>query len=263
MKKITTLILFIVFTQVYAQHQWARTNPGGGGAIAMVGATADGTIVTASDLSGVYVSSNNGASWKVIGSVQGLKKTHISSLGFHPKDGKTFIIGTGIGAYKTKDGGNTVYKTQIELGENGLGYIESIGMAISDVNIGYLAHYEDWLQFFSFLKTTDAGESWKIVKTTGIPKDARVIKILVDENNPEIVYALTGKARFGCSEPNLYISENGGKNWTRIGKVNGVYPSILDFDLRPTDPKIIFMSTFKMNVKGCDNPFWEYVDDEG
>jgi len=263
MKKILTFILFITFIQIYAQHQWTRTNPGGGGAIAMVGATADGTIVTAADLSGVYTSSNNGASWKVIGSVQGLKETHISSLGFHPKDGKTFVIGTGIGAYKTKDGGNTVYPAQIELGENGLGYIESIGMAISDVNVGYLAHYEDWLQIFSFLKTTDAGDSWKIVKTTGIPKDARVIKILVDENNSEIVYALTGKARFGCTEPNLYRSENGGKNWTQIGKVNGVYPSILDFDLHPTDPNIIFMSTFKMNVKGCENPFWEYIDNEG
>ena len=263
MKKITTLILLIAFIQVYAQHNWTRTNPGGGGAIAMVGATADGTIVTASDLSGVYVSSNNGASWKVIGSTQGLKETHISSLGFHPKDGKTFIIGTGIGAYKTKDGGNTVYPVQIELGENGLGYIESIGMAISDVNVGYLAHYEDWLQIFSFLKTTDAGDSWKIIKTTGIPQNARVIKILVDENNPEIVVALTGKARFGCTAPNLYRSNNGGKKWTRIGKVNGNYPQILDFDLHPTDPNIIYMSTFKMNANGCDNPFWEYIDNEG
>ncbi|HBK72291.1 MAG TPA: hypothetical protein DDZ39_11670 [Flavobacteriaceae bacterium] len=264
MKKLTTLILLIAFIQVYAQHQWTRTNPGGGGAIAMVGATADGTIVTASDLSGVYVSSNNGASWKVVGSVQGLKETHISSLGFHPKDGKTFIIGTGIGAYKTKDGGNTVYPAQIELGANGLGYIESIGMAISDANVGYLAHYEDWLQKMSFLKTTDAGDNWKIVTTTGIPNNARIVKILVDENNAEIVYALTGRARFGCSEPNLYRSINGGITWTRIGKVNNVYPSILDFDLHPTDPKTIFMTSFKVNAQGCDQKeAWKYVDDTG
>ncbi len=256
-----TALFFLLNAQ--AQHAWTRTNPGGGGAIAMVGATADGTIVTASDLSGVYVSSNNGASWKVIGAAQGLTKTHISSLGFHPTDGKTFVIGTGIGTFKTKDGGDTIYPVQIELGENGLGYIESIGMAISDASIGYMAHYEDWLPIFSFLKTTDAGDSWQIVSTAGIPNDARVVKILVDENNADIVYVLTGKARFNCTDPNLYRSIDGGKNWTRIGQVNGEYLQILDFDLHPTDPSIIYMSTFKMAANGCDKPFWQYTEDAG
>ena len=141
-------IFFLSYLQIHAQHNWVRTNPGGGGAIAMVGATADGTIVTASDLSGTYISSNNGASWKVIGATKGLTKTHISALGFHATNGNTFIIGTAIGAFKTKNGGDTVYPIQIELGNNGLGYIESIGMAISDASVGYMAHYEDWLPIF-------------------------------------------------------------------------------------------------------------------
>ncbi len=263
MKIYLSLILFIVYFQVYSQHNWTRTNPGGGGAIAMVGATADGTIVTASDLSGVYISSNNGDSWKVIGATQGLIQTHISSLGFHATEGNIFIMGTAIGAFKTKNGGDTVYPVQIELGDNGLGYIESIGMAISDASIGYMAHYEDWLPILSFLKTTDAGETWQIVNTTGIPTDARIVKILVDQNNTEIVYALTGKARFGCTDPNLYRSTNGGSTWIRIGKINGVFPQILDFDLHPTNSSIIYMTTFQMASNGCDSEMFLYASDTG
>ena len=265
-KKINTYLLlsFCCLLHINAQHNWVRTNPGGGGAIAMVGATADGTIVSASDLSGIYTSSNNGASWEVFGATQGLTETHISSLGFHPQNGKTFIIGTGLGVFKTTDGGHTVTKSQLELHANrGIGYIESIGMAISDNSIGYLAHYEDWLPEFTFMKTTDAGDSWTIVNTTGIPADARVIKILVDQNNADIVYALTGKARFGCTDPNLYRSVNGGSNWTRIGKVNGVFPQILDFDLHPTDATIIYMSTFILAPNSCNLPFWQYIADTG
>ncbi len=263
MKSNLVLILFFLFQCTHSQHNWTRTNPGGGGAIAMVGATADGTIVTASDLSGIYTSTDNGDSWKVIGATQGLTQTHISSLGFHATDGNTFMIGTGIGAFKTTNGGDLVYPVQIELGDNGLGYIESIGMAISDASVGYMAHYEDWLPTLSFLKTTDAGETWKIVNSTGIPSDARVVKILVDQNNADIVYLLTGKARFGCTAPNLYRSVNGGSTWTRIGKVNAVFPQILDFDLHPTDSSIIYMSTFILEPNSCDQVFWEYVADTG
>ncbi len=263
MKFYLSLIILFIYLQTHSQHNWTRTNPGGGGAIAMVGATADGTIVTASDLSGIYTSSNNGDSWKVIGATQGLTQTHISSLGFHATDGNIFIIGTAIGAFKTKNGGDMVYPVQIELGDNGMGYIESIGMAISDASVGYMAHYEDWLPILSFLKTTDAGETWGIVNTTGIPTDARVVKILVDQNNPEIVYALTGKARFGCTDPNLYRSVNGGSSWARIGKVNGVFPQILDFDLHPTDSSIIYMTTFQMTSNGCDSEMYLYASDTG
>jgi len=107
---------------LFAQHTWVGTNPGGGGAIAMVGATANGTILAASDLSGIYKTTNNGVSWEVIGSEQGLLETNINCFGFHPTDGNIFLIGTGIGVYKTIDGGNTVYPVTVETSPNlGLG----------------------------------------------------------------------------------------------------------------------------------------------
>ena len=266
--KIFRIILKIVVINIFAatilysqQNNWLRTNPGGGGAIAVVGATASGDTIAASDLSGIYKSTDNGNSWQVFGATQGLLESGITSLGFHPNDGNTFIIGTYIGAYKTKDGGNTIYKVNLQTVNPGAdGYIESIGMAFSNASIGYLAHYEDWNDVLTFMKTTDAGDNWSIVQTSGIPPNTRVVKLLVDKNNANLVYALGGKGRFGCSLPYLYKSTNGGTSWTRIATS---LTSILDFDLHPTNPDIIFVSTFKMAPNGCNLEMWQYAEDIG
>ena len=255
MYKLTLPIFFIFLTStLFAQHVWERTNPGGGGAIAMVGATVDGTILAASDLSGVYKTTDNGLSWAVLGSTQGLLSTNITCFGFHPTDGNTFLIGTGEGTYKTTDGGNTIYPVNMETDPNlGIGFVESMAMDMTNGNIGYMAHHEWWRQELSLLKTNDGGENWNILTTTGLPVDARITKIIVDHNNPNLVYALTGKARYGCSEPNLYKSNNGGLGWTEIAN----FADILDVDLHPTDQNTIYVSTFEAN--DCSVPIWQYV----
>ena len=251
-----TLPFFIIFftSTLYAQHNWERSNPGGGGAIAMVGATADGTILAASDLSGVYKTTNNGLSWEVLGATQGLVSTNINCFGFHPTDGNIFLIGTGIGAYKTTDGGNTIYPVNIETDPNlGLGYIESMVMDMNDGNIGYMAHHEYWEPEVTIVKTTDGGENWNILASTGMPTNARITKFIVDHNEPNLVYALTGKARYGCSEANLYKSSNGGLNWTEIAN----FADIMDVDLHPTNSNTIYVSTFEAN--DCNQALWQYI----
>jgi len=250
---LTFFFLFHCFPS-QSQHQWQGTNPGGGGAVSLVGATASGYIVAGSDLSGVYITKNNGDSWKALGSTQGLTDDNITSFGFHPTDGNTFIIGTGLGAFKTTDAGNSICPVQIEVRPNfGVGYVESIGMAMSDSNIGYMAHHEHWVPEVTLLKTTDAGDSWNIVQFTGLPDRARIVKILVDRHNANIVYTLTGKARHGCSDPNLYRSTDGGETWREIALQLG---SILDFDLHPWNPNIVYVTTFEDN--GCEVALWQY-----
>lgn len=247
-------ILMFFSLNLPAQHVWQGTNPGGGGAIAMVGATANGTILAASDLSGVYKSTNNGDSWEVLGSTQGLTQTNINCFGFHPTDGDIFLIGTGVGAYKTIDGGNTIYPVNIETNPNlGLGYVESMAMDMTSGNIGYMAHHEWWEPEVTILKTIDEGENWDILTTTGMPLTARITKLIVDHNDPNLVYALTGKARYGCSEPDLYKSSNGGVDWTEIAS----FADIMDVDLHPTNSDIIFVSTFEAN--DCTLPLWQYI----
>ncbi len=259
-------ILWIIFlsfsyfqTTLVGQSNWTRTNPGGGGAIAVVGATANGTILSASDLSGIYKSTNNGASWEVLGAAQGLTETSITSFGFHPLDGNTFVIGTTIGAFKTTDGGNTINRVNLQIVPNsGLGYVESLAMDMTTGNIGYMAHHDNWNPPLSFLKTTDGGDNWSILSTSGLPANASITKIMVDHINPDIVYVLSGKSRFRCSLPNLYRSIDGGISFVEIATSIG---DILDMDLHPSNSNIIYVSTFEANA--CSAPMWQYsVGDE-
>lgn len=266
---ITLFIPLFIFSCAYTEkttsHNWVRTNPGGGGAISMVGATASGVILAASDLSGVYRSTDKGKSWDILGAKNGLLDTHINSLGFHTKDSDIFLIGTGHGLYKTKDGGKLIYKAKLEthspITETSKpeGYIESIAMAFDKPSIAYLAHYEYWLPQLTFMKSTDAGDHWKIIRTKGLPKKAVVVKIKINRQNSELIYAVTGKARFRCGPAQLYKSEDGGQSWQRIAKDLG---DILDVDLHPSDPNKIYVSTFHANPCGTDKsgkPI-EYVD---
>ncbi len=232
----------------------------------MVGATPSGVIIAASDLSGIYRSTDKGKSWDVLGASNGLLDTHINALGFHTKDSNIFFMGTGHGLYKTKNGGDKIYKVKLETRGKATktskpdGYIESIAMAFDKPSIGYLAHYEYWLPQLTFMKTNDTGEHWKIIKTKGLPEKAVVVKIVIHPKNHKIVYAVTGKARFRCGPAQLYKSTNGGKNWHRIGKKLG---DILDIDLHPTDPEKIYVSTFHANTCTDENgESHEYTDGE-
>jgi len=274
-KRICVFFVFstLISTNVLAEestHNWERTNPGGGGAISFVGATKNGTLVTASDLSGVYRSLDKGKSWIPLGANNGLLEGGINTLGF-PNIDDTFLIGTYLGVYKTKDNGNTIYQAALETSYQAApgkikpdGLIESIGMSISEPAIGYLAHHEDWKPKLTFMKTTDAGDSWKIVPTVGMPPEARVIKIIVDRTNSSIVYVLTGKARYGCGPAQLYRSIDAGINWTRVAEnLNGQAADILDVEVHPTDSNKFYVSTFKAGscVDNDGNPK-EYTNNE-
>ena len=157
-------ILLMSLSVVSGQNSWTRTNPGGGGATSMITATAGGTLLSGLDLSGVYMSDDDGASWSVLGSEQGLTRTGIFSLAPHYSDASVFLIGTEEGIYKTSDEGQSAYLTSIEY-VNGLGYIEAMELAPSNGQIGYASHHEWWDTEMTFLKTTDCGENWDIHPT--------------------------------------------------------------------------------------------------
>lgn len=241
---LTLLLILFISNTIYSQHDWQRTNSGGGGAIAMVGATANGTILVASDLSGIYRSFDKGKTFDVVGANQGLLETHISAFGFHPTNGNIYFAGTYSATYKTKNGGDSF--TKVFPDENhdfDYSYIEDIVIS-SDPNIGYLTHHLAPDSEGEIYKTIDGGNSWIEIEGSDFPDDMHLVKLLTHPTNPDIVYALTGKTRWGCSEANLYKSTNGGVNWIEIGSSLG---DILDMDLHPTNTQIVFVSTFKSN----------------
>lgn len=237
------LLTFLNTSALFAQtHQWSRSNPGGGGAIATVGATASGTILAASDLSGIYRSYDDGQSWDVVGATQGLLETHISSLGFHPTNGNIYFAGTYVGAYKTIDDGENFYPVFPDASHDfDYSYIESIVLAPSDPNRGYITHHPTPESFGQVYRSTDGGDSWQAVPGENLPDDLRLIKLMVHPLDENLVYVLTGKTRWGCSPAELYQSSDAGMHWRRIGIL---LEDILDMDLHPTDPAVVFVSTF-------------------
>ena len=229
-----SFIGFLIFSltqmTVNGQSNWVRTNPGGGGAVSMVTGTANGTILSGSDLSGVYQSIDNGQSWTTVGSAQGLTQTHVTCLAPHAIDGNTFFIGTGSGIFKTSNGGANVSEANIEV-VNGLGYVEAIEMCTVNPNKGYAAHHEWWSNELTLLKTVDGGDNWFILTGNGLPVEGSMMRMMAHPLNNDLVFALFGRGRYNCSNPWLYKSIDGGWNWTRVALNLG---DILDFDLKNT-----------------------------
>ncbi len=243
-KSIAMLFLVLHAGNVFsAQHHWTRTNPGGGGEIAVVGATADGTLIAAADLSGVYRKRNNESQWKAIGDNNGLTQTGAIALGFHPNDGAIFYIGTGIGLYKASHHGDQVELLKGEA--DGIQYIDAIGVSKSNADVLYISEHK-WVDTIRGEIYRIDGSTW--IKKTNLPLPAgdtrTVVKILVHPGNDQIVYALTGKARTSCSFPRLFRSDNGGDNWHQIA-TNLPEHDILDMDIAANDLTSVYVSTFE------------------
>ena len=231
---------------------WIRTNPGAGGAINMIGATASGVIVTASDLSGIYVNlDKNGTHWDALGEANGINlTTHMSALGFHPTDGNTFYVGTGRGVYMTSNLGQNFdfISSNIPESNDNNTYVQSIVSATLNNNANktvLYVSYHDWDNNSSskIAKTTNNGLTWTDVSFPNNlrPAKLRIVKLLVHPQNSDLIYAITGKPRWGCSVPKVFRSNNGGITWTDISNSH----EILDIDIDYNNQNILYISTFK------------------
>lgn len=254
-----TLVLFTsllsVNTIIGQNHNWKRTNPGGGGWFGCVGASKSGIVLAGSDLSGAYRSKDGGKSWDVIGASKGFKDTHVGGMGFHRTNGNIMFLGTG-GMYKTADGGNSWKKVVTEKG-----YVSDIEFATNKPNIGYASfHKGNWnSKIAQVLKTTDNGDTWKKV-SANLP-ETRIIKIVANPKNANEVYLLTGKGRPACATADLYKSTNGGVTWTNLTKSTNFegHPEVVDIAIDPKNTDTLYITTAAAN---CDNRYW-FENQEG
>ena len=230
-------------------HNWTRTNPGGGGWFSCIGASKSGIVLAGSDLSGAYRSKDGGASWDVMGASKGIIGTHVSGIGFHKTNGDIMFIASG-GINKTTDGGESWYNTV-----NTGGYITDIEFGTNNPAVGYASsHRGNWnTQNAEIYKTTDTGESWARVDTN-LP-ETRIIKMVVDPNNSNKVFAVTGKGRPTCAVADVYRSTNGGVTWTNITANNDFegFTEVADFAIDPNNSNTMYLTTVKAD---CDGRFW-------
>src|SRR6185436_19275254 len=76
-------------------------------------------------------------------------------------------------------------------------------------------------------KTTDGGKTWNLVLSVGSGKDTGANEVVIDPNNPDVLYASMWQRRRGVGqmigggpEGGLYKSKDAGKTWAKV--VNGL-----------------------------------------
>lgn len=234
----TQLLLSTILTfgnlNAYAQtHNWIRVNPGGGGAFSTVEAGPTGIVVAGSDLSGVYISLNQGSSWGVIGAAQGLTSTHVSGFGFHHSNPNIIFVGTDNGIYRTGDMGSSF--SQVLSG----GYITDIKGSPAS-NSRFYATYHPLYNSTEgkIYRSSDGGLTFSPV-SVDLPNDLRLLKIIVDPSDEDVLYVLSGQGRFACGPARLYKSVNAGENWIQLASDLG---EILDISLKPGDPGTVYLT---------------------
>lgn len=175
---------------------------------------------------GVYKSTDAGKTWKQIG-LAGTQ--HIARIVIHPKNPDILWVaaqgplhgnGEDRGIYKSIDGGASWKKV---LYINDMTGCSELSIDYSNPDVLYAAMWEHqrkpWIvisggEGSGLYKSIDGGETWNKIHK-GLPEEKGKMAIAVSRSNPEKVYALiesdTQKEKSG-----LFVSNNGGKNWSRV-----------------------------------------------
>ncbi|MBK9567660.1 MAG: glycosyl hydrolase [Saprospiraceae bacterium] len=179
---------------------------------------------------GMYKSTDAGKTWKHIG----LEKTqHISRVVIHPKNPDIlFVAAQGAlygpskerGIYKSTDGGLTWQN--VLYNDEKTGCVE-LSMDMNNPLILYAAMWEHgrlpWKVISGgsgsgLYKSQDGGITWSKIHE-GLPAELGKMAIAVCRSNSDKVYALIeSDSEKGLG--GLFLSENGGKSWSRVSSDN-------------------------------------------
>ncbi len=173
---------------------------------------------------GIYVSHNDGKSWKNMGLEN---SEHLSKIIVHPDNsdvlwvasqGPLWSKGGDRGVYKSIDGGNTWKRT---LGDSE--WVGATDLLIDPTNpdVLYAATWQRHRTVAGYLgggpgsglhKSIDGGETWKALKN-GIPNsNLGKIGLAMSPFNSKVIYAAIELDR---TKGGFYMSSNGGQTWVK------------------------------------------------
>lgn len=209
---------------------------------------------------GIYRSEDAGETW----THKGLTETrHIGRVLVDPKNpdiayvaalGNLWKSNEERGVFKTSDGGNTWEKILYIDAYTG---VVDIVMDPKNSKILYAATYQRLRRTWGMngggpgsgiYKSTDGGNTWKEL-TKGLPEgDKGRIGLSISESNPKVIYALIQHEEEGGT----YRTENKGKTWKKVNKLNPrpMYYSHINVD--PLDENRVYVlgTEFYMSADG-------------
>jgi len=159
-------------------------------------------------------------------------------------DPLTYYMGTtGGGVWKTSDAGQRW--TNISDGFFKTGSVGAVAVSESNPNIVYVGMGEHAIRGVmtsygdGVYKSNDAGKTWQHL---GLEKTQFISKIVINPNNPDIVYvAAQGAFQSPTQERGVYKSVDGGKNWKKVLFVNTLTGSA-DISMDMNNPQVLYAS---------------------
>jgi photosystem II stability/assembly factor-like uncharacterized protein len=175
--------------------------------------------------------------WRSIGPFEGGRVEAVTGV---PGQPATFYFGAVVGGvWKTTDAGG--HWAPIFDGQP-IASIGAIAVAPSDPNVIYVGTGEpDPRGDISFgdgiYKSTDAGRTWKNV---GLPDSRHIGKIVVDPNDPDVVYVAALGHMFGPNqERGVFRSTDGGTTWQKV-LYRDENTGAVDLAIDPNNPRVLF-----------------------
>lgn len=251
MKKIIPFILNLLFllvcnnivAQKISLDQFKNLKPRSIGPAGMSGrVTAIDALYTNPDLiylgtasGGVWKTENSGSNWTPVFDEQ--PTLNIGAVAIQQSNPSVVWVGTGEGnprnsvsigegIYKTMDGGKTWKMLGLEKTKN----IHRIIVDPTDPNTVYVAAIGNPYAVHperGVYKTTDGGDTWKLILHTNDSSGCG--DLVIDPTNPnKLIAAMWQHQRTpysfysGGKGSGLYITVDGGKNWKKLGKDDGI-----------------------------------------
>jgi len=179
---------------------------------------------------GLWKTVNRGITFEPVFDVPGAAQTTCCVV-VDPNDSEVVWLGTGenlsqrsahfgTGLYKSNDGGETWTRVGLEDSQ----HIGMITLDPRDSDVVYVAAQGPLFAAGGdrgLFKTTDGGETW--INILQISEDTGVNEVVLDPDDPDIVYATTyqrrrrvGQLVGGGPESGIYKSTDGGATWTEL-----------------------------------------------
>lgn len=183
--------------------------------------------------------------WRSVGPYTGGRVTTVAGIAAEPN---VFYMGTaGGGVWESDDYGQSWKNiSDKDFKNNSIG---AMAISPSDPKIIYVgtgdsAPRNTVLTGEGMYKSTDGGKTWAYI---GLGETHIVSWILVDPNNPDVVYAAALGHLFGPNpDRGVFKTSDGGKTWQKILYVNDETGTI-SMAMDPSNPSVVYASMWQMS----------------